>query len=140
MFIKFGISLIVFKFFVISSPSLPSPLDRPCINLPFRKVNEAEIPSILGSALYSILSVSFRLRKLKIFFSKLFKSSSLKALPNESIGILCLIFLKFFEGLNPTVVLGESLFFKNLYFISKSRTSFFKKSYSWSVTIGLFLS
>ena len=30
-----GISLIVFKFAVISSPSLPSPLDSPVINFPF---------------------------------------------------------------------------------------------------------
>ena len=30
-----GISFIVFKFSVISSPSLPSPLDKPVTNLPF---------------------------------------------------------------------------------------------------------
>ena len=39
------------RFAVISSPSLPSPLDSPLINFPFLKINEAEIPSILGSAL-----------------------------------------------------------------------------------------
>ena len=33
--IKVGISLIVFKLCVISSPSLPSPLERPLKNLPF---------------------------------------------------------------------------------------------------------
>ena len=45
-----GISFIVSRLEVISSPSLPSPLDKPLINLPFLYVNEAEIPSILGSA------------------------------------------------------------------------------------------
>ena len=49
--IFFGISLIVFKLPVMSSPSLPSPLDKPLIRVPFLYVNEAEIPSILGSAL-----------------------------------------------------------------------------------------
>ena len=34
-FIKLGISLIVFKFCVISSPSVQSPLERPFKNLPF---------------------------------------------------------------------------------------------------------
>ena len=33
--IEGGISFIVFKFSVISSPSLPSPLDKPVINFPF---------------------------------------------------------------------------------------------------------
>ena len=46
-----GISLIVSKFLVISSPSFPLPLDRPFTNLPFLYVNDAEIPSIFGSAL-----------------------------------------------------------------------------------------
>jgi hypothetical protein len=36
---------------VISSPSFPSPLDNPFINLPFLYISEAEIPSIFGSAL-----------------------------------------------------------------------------------------
>ena len=48
--IFFGISFIVTKFEVISSPSLPSPLDNPNLSLPFKYVNEADIPSILGSA------------------------------------------------------------------------------------------
>ena len=36
----------VFKLSVISSPSLPSPLERPLTKFPFLYVNEAEIPSI----------------------------------------------------------------------------------------------
>mgnify|MGYP004075623433 CR=1 FL=1 len=60
--------------------------------------SEADIPSILGSALNSISTEFFILKKLKIFFSKFNKSSSLKALLKESIGILCFIFLKFFDG------------------------------------------
>ena len=47
-------SLIVFKFSVISSPILPSPLDNPLVKFPSMYVNDAEIPSIFGSALYSI--------------------------------------------------------------------------------------
>ena len=35
LLIFFGISFIVFKFSVITSPSIPSPLDKPIINLPF---------------------------------------------------------------------------------------------------------
>ena len=34
VFISKGISLIVFKFCVISSPSVPSPLERPFVNFP----------------------------------------------------------------------------------------------------------
>ena len=49
--IVLGISLIVERFSVISSPSFPSPLESPLKNFPFLNVNEAEIPSILGSAL-----------------------------------------------------------------------------------------
>ena len=96
----------------MSSPSNPSPLERPLSNLPFTYVKEAEIPSIFGSALYSIIFLSFKLKKLTIFFSKFIKSSSLKALPNDNIGTLCLNFWKFFEGLNPTDLVGEYLFFK----------------------------
>ena len=47
--ISFGISSIVDKFAVMSSPSLPSPLDSPVTSFPFLYVKEAEIPSILGS-------------------------------------------------------------------------------------------
>ena len=50
--ISCGISLIVFKFSVISSPSFPSPLDKPVTNLPSLYNKDADIPSILGSALY----------------------------------------------------------------------------------------
>ena len=51
--IFFGISFIVFKFSVINSPSYPSPLDSPVSKIPFLYVKDAEIPSILGSTLYS---------------------------------------------------------------------------------------
>ena len=54
-----GISLIVFKLSVISSPSFPSPLDNPVINLPFLYTRDAEIPSIFGSALYLSFNSSF---------------------------------------------------------------------------------
>ena len=37
----------------MSSPSSPLPLDNPLISLPDLYVREADIPSILGSALYS---------------------------------------------------------------------------------------
>ena len=47
----FGISSKVFKLAVMSSPSCPSPLEIPFSNFPFLYVRDAEIPSILGSAL-----------------------------------------------------------------------------------------
>ena len=98
------------------------------INFPLIYIKDAEIPSIFGSALYSIIFLSFKLKKFIIFFSKLFKSSSLKALPNDSIDTLCFIFLKFFDGLYPTVSDGDFLFFKKENFFSKSIISFFNKS------------
>ena len=52
---------IVFKFKVISSPSSPFPLDNPLINLPDLYVREADIPSILGSALYSNSKFFFKI-------------------------------------------------------------------------------
>ena len=67
-FIVFGISLIVLRFSVISSPSMPSPLERPVAKIPFLYVKEAEIPSIFGSVLYSTSVFSFKLKKLSIFF------------------------------------------------------------------------
>ena len=67
-FIVLGISFIVFKFKVISSPSLPSPLDNPVTNLPFSYIKDAEIPSIFGSTLYSIWCSSLIFKKLFIFF------------------------------------------------------------------------
>ena len=70
------------------------------------------------------------LKKFKIFFSKFTKSSSLNAFPKESIGILCLIFLKFFDGLNPTLKDGDSLLIKFGYFFSILNISNFKSSYS----------
>ena len=65
--IRLGISFIVFKFSVMSSPSFPSPLDRPVVNLPFLKIKDAEIPSILGSALYSITCDRSSFKKLKMY-------------------------------------------------------------------------
>ena len=49
--IFFGISFIVARLAVISSPSFPSPLDNPILNSPFLYINEADMPSIFGSAL-----------------------------------------------------------------------------------------
>ena len=69
--IKCGISGIVFKFKVISSPSSPFPLDKPLINLPDLYVREADIPSILGSALYSNSKFLAKFRKFAIFFQNL---------------------------------------------------------------------
>ena len=51
---------------------------------------------------------------LVIFFSKLIISSAENALAKESIGILCNDFLKFFDGLYPTLIDGESLEYRNL--------------------------
>ena len=61
----------VFKLLVISSPSLPSPLERPFTKFPFLYINEAEMPSIFGSALYEISKPSFFDRKFEIFFQNL---------------------------------------------------------------------
>ena len=91
------------------------------------------MPSIFGSAVYEMLKLSFFDRKLSIFFSKFNKSSLLKALARESIGTLCKAFLKFFDGLYPTVFIGEFFDFKNLCFISKSTIFLFNSSYSESV-------
>ena len=86
--IFFGISFIVERLTVISSPSFPSPLDSPVLNSPFLYINEADIPSIFGSALYEKLKSSSLDKKFNIFFSKLIRSSLPKAFANESIGAL----------------------------------------------------
>ena len=49
-----GISLIVARFEVISSPSFPSPLDNPFVNFPFKYVKEAEIGDVLAVDLLDI--------------------------------------------------------------------------------------
>ena len=59
---------IVFKLEVISSPSSPFPLDNPLISLPELYVREADIPSILGSALYSNSKLLLKFKKFKNFF------------------------------------------------------------------------
>ena len=56
MLIFFGMSLIVLRLLVISSPVFPSPRDRPRANIPSIYFNDAEIPSIFGSAEKSIFS------------------------------------------------------------------------------------
>ena len=50
-FISKGISFIVLRFSVITSPIFPSPLDTPKTSLFFLYVKDAEIPSIFGSTL-----------------------------------------------------------------------------------------
>ena len=111
--IFFGMSLIVFKFSVISSPSLPLPLERPLMKIPFLYFNEADIPSFLGSVLYSISLYSFKLKKFNSYFSKFFKSFSSNTLDKESIGTLCLTLTKILEGLNPTCKEGDSFVIKS---------------------------
>ena len=59
MFIFFGMSLIVFRLFVISSPVLPSPRDKPTTKVPLIYFNDAEIPSIFGSSEKNIFSEFF---------------------------------------------------------------------------------
>ena len=54
--------------------------------------------------------------------------------------LLCLYFSNDFDGLKPTFLLGEFLFFKKLYFFSKSIISFFNLSYSESEIFGLLFS
>ena len=78
-------------------------------------------------------------RKFNIFFSKFNKSSPLKALDKESIGTLWLAFLKFLDGLKPTLLDGEYFDSKKSYLASKTKISFLISSYSWSETIDLFL-
>ena len=58
---------IVFKLRVISSPSSPFPLDNPLTSLPDSYVREADIPSILGSALYSNSKLLLRFKKFTIY-------------------------------------------------------------------------
>ena len=72
----------------------------------------------MSRIVYSISVFFFKLKKFSIFFSKFFKSSSSNALDKESIGTLCLILLKIFEGLNPTFKDGDSLLIKLGYFFS----------------------
>ena len=55
---------------VISSPVLPSPRDRPRTKVPSIYFNEAEIPSIFGSAEKNIFAEFFIFKKLLIFFMK----------------------------------------------------------------------
>ena len=94
------------------------------------------MPSIFGSTLYSILLFSFKFKKLEIFFSKFTKSSLLNAFDKESIFIRCLCLKKNFDGFKPTELDGESLLFKNLYSLSKSKISFLSLSYSESEIFG----
>ena len=136
----FGMSEIVFKFSVINSPSKPFPLDNPLTNFPFLYVRDAEIPSILGSTLYSRFVFLSKSKKLKIFFSKLIKSPLSNAFDKDNIGTLCLDFKKFLEGLKPTELEGESLLLKKGYFFSSSIISLLRSSYSLSEIFGLFFS
>jgi hypothetical protein len=77
--IFFGISLMVARLAVISSPSFPSPLDSPILNSPFLYINDAEMPSIFGSALYcKAENHSLLDKKFNILFSKLTRSSLTK--------------------------------------------------------------
>ena len=63
----YGMSDIVFKFKVMSSPHLHFLLIT-LMNLPPLYVREADIPSILGSALCSNSKLLFKFKKLTIFF------------------------------------------------------------------------
>ena len=63
LLIFFGISLIVLRLFVISSPILPSPRDKPSVKIPSMYFSDAEIPSIFGSAEKTIFSESFIFKK-----------------------------------------------------------------------------
>ena len=54
-------------------------------------------------------------------------------------GTLCLAFLKFFEGLCPTIKEGDFLDFKKSCLFSRDKISFFKTSYSLSETLGSLL-
>ena len=73
-------SEIVFKFKVMSSPSSPFPLDRPLINLPDLYVRDAEIPSILGSALYSNSKFLVKFKKFAIFFFEIYQIFLIKSI------------------------------------------------------------
>ena len=70
----------------MSSPSFPLPLDKPLIKLPFLKIKDADIPSILGSALYSIIKFESSFKKFKIYFSKFRRSSLSNELLSDNIG------------------------------------------------------
>ena len=59
-FIFLGISAIVLRFSVITSPSLPSPLDKPKTKFPSLYVRDADIPSIFGSTEYSNNFLEFK--------------------------------------------------------------------------------
>ena len=81
-----GISLIVLRLLVISSPILPSPRERPSVNIPSIYFNEAEIPSIFGSDEKTIFSESFIFKKFFIFFKKSSIFSFEKAFESYNIG------------------------------------------------------
>ena len=70
---------------------------------------EPKIDGISASLIYKNRKFSSSEIKFKILFSKLIKSSLSNALDRESIGTLCKAFLKFFEGLYPILLFGESL-------------------------------
>ena len=139
-FIFFGISLIVFKFSVISSPLCPSPLDTPAIKIPFLYVNDADMPSILGSTLYSNKESFLISKKFIIFFSKFFKSSAVNTFDKDNIFSLCLDFLKFFDGLKPTIFEGEFILLNFGLLFSNSKISNLSLSNSVSEIIGEFFS
>ena len=107
-----GISVIVLKFFVISSPKAPSPRVAPSCNFPFSYLRDAERPSIFGSATMSTGSSSPRPKNRLTRASNSCTSSSPKALPNDNMGREWATFLKLDDTLAPMRSLGLSARFR----------------------------
>ena len=78
-----GITFIVLTLWVISSPTVPSPLVAALTNFPFSYNKDTDNPSIFSSHIYSGVIPSFF-----ILSSNVINSSSEKTSDNDIIGIL----------------------------------------------------
>ena len=129
-----GSEPIVKTLFVMSSPTVPSPLVAAYLNTPFSYTSDTAKPSILSSHTYSVLPTSF-----STLWQNALISSSLNTSPKENIGVGCVIFLNSDITLVPTLDVGESSSFSSGYFSSNLINSSNNESNSLSVKVGLSL-
>ena len=99
-----GISFIVLKLSVISSPTVPSPRVAPTTNEPFSYLNDADTPSIFGSETISMSRAISKDRNFVTRNKKSLTSVSSKALASDNIGSRCVTLEKAGDGVAPTRV------------------------------------
>ena len=121
------------RFWVTSSPTVPSPLVAPCTNVPFSYVRFTAKPSIFSSHTRSNSASSIR------FFERRYQasnSSRLKALPKLNMGCVCCTWVKPSDGASPTRWVGESVVISSGCCSSSWRSFRISRSYSPSVISG----